>query len=244
MKMISLNAWGGRVHEPLLDFLKRNQGVDVFCFQEIYKEADGKETIYLDAKLDIYADIESSLPSHAGHYHPHLKDYYGLATFIKDGIEVMKTGERYVHREKGYIPTDHVGRHAKNVSFAQINCGDRPVTIVNFHGLWNGMGKTDTEERLAQSERIVDFLKTLDGDFVLCGDFNLRPDTESIKKFEDTGMRNLIKEYGITSTRTSFYAKPEKFADYVFVTPGVKVLDFKVLPEEISDHAALYIDFS
>ena len=121
MKLISLNAWGGRVHKPLLGFLKGNQETDIFCFQEIYKDAGGKETIYLDAELGIYEDIENSLPSHTGLYHPHLRDYYGLATFVKEGIEVTKTGEQYVHREKGYIPTAHIGHHAKNVSFVEVN---------------------------------------------------------------------------------------------------------------------------
>ena len=117
------------------------------------------------------------------------------------------------------------------------------LPIFNFHGLWNGQGKTDTEDRLRQSENIINFLKTLSGEIILCGDFNLRPDTESIKIFEDFGLKNLIKDYNIKSTRTSFYEKEEKFADYIFVSAGVRVMEFKVLPEEISDHAALYLDF-
>ncbi len=64
-----------------------------------------------------------------------------------------------------------------------------------------------------------------------------------MKKLEDFGLRNLIKEYGITSTRTSFYTKPEKFADYMLVSPGVEVKDFKVLPDEVSDHSPLYLEF-
>lgn len=59
------------------------------------------------------------------------------------------------------------------------------------------------------------------------------------KLFEDAGMRNLIKEYGVTSTRTSHYTKDEKFADYAFITQGIKVKDFKVLPDEFSDHTPL-----
>ena len=53
MKIISLNIWGGRVHKPLLDFLKNHTEVDVFCLQEVYHEAEGKELIYLDAKLNV-----------------------------------------------------------------------------------------------------------------------------------------------------------------------------------------------
>jgi endonuclease/exonuclease/phosphatase family metal-dependent hydrolase len=57
-------------------------------------------------------------------------------------------------------------------------------------------------------------------------------------------MRNLIREYGITSTRSSLYAtSPVMYADYALTTPGVKVNEFKVLPDEVSDHLALLLDF-
>jgi hypothetical protein len=69
------------------------------------------------------------------------------------------------------------------------------------------------------------------------------PDTESLKKLENIGMRNLIKEFNITGTRSSHYAKPERFADYTLVSDGIKVNDFKVLPDEVSDHLAMYLDF-
>jgi endonuclease/exonuclease/phosphatase family metal-dependent hydrolase len=60
---------------------------------------------------------------------------------------------------------------------------------------------------------------------------------------EKLGCIDLIKKYGITSTRTSLYLKPIKFADYVFVSKGIDVIDFKVLPDEVSDHAPLLLDF-
>jgi endonuclease/exonuclease/phosphatase family metal-dependent hydrolase len=63
---------------------------------------------------------------------------------------------------------------------------------------------------------------------------------------ERSGIRNLVKEYGVESTRTKLYRRYEtgsKFADYIFVSPEVKVNDFKVLPDEVSDHSPLMLDF-
>lgn len=85
------------------------------------------------------------------------------------------------------------------------------------------------------------FVDKTDNPKILCGDFNLNPDTESLSIIEK-GMKNLIKDYSITSTRTSLYEKPGKFADYCFISPDIEVKDFKVLPEEVSDHAALYLE--
>lgn len=135
------------------------------------------------------------------------------------------------------------GGTSKNIQYILTERNGKRLNIVNFHGLWNGKGKTDSDSRIAQSKEIVTFLKTLSGEIVLCGDFNLKPDTESLKIIEEFGFRNLIREYGVTSTRTSLYKKEERFADYMLVTSGVKVLDFKVLPDEVSDHNAMFVEF-
>jgi endonuclease/exonuclease/phosphatase family metal-dependent hydrolase len=122
------------------------------------------------------------------------------------------------------------------------------MTFINFHGLWTdkkeGRGKQDIEERLEQSENILKFTSKLSNPYILCGDFNLLPDTESIKKFERAGLKNLIREYNITSTRTSYYTRPEKHADYAFVSDGIEVKDFKILPDKISDHAPMSLEFA
>ena len=60
---------------------------------------------------------------------------------------------------------------------------------------------------------------------------------------ETEGMHNLIDQHNIISTRTSYYPKEEKFADYVFTSHEIKVNHFSVLKEEVSDHAPLLIDF-
>ena len=78
---------------------------------------------------------------------------------------------------------------------------------------------------------------------MLCGDFNLLPDTESLRMLESAGLRNLVVECGVTSTRTSLYARPEPFADYVFVSDGIAVRDFHVLPDVVSDHTPLLLEF-
>ncbi len=243
MKIITLNIWGGRVYEPLIKFLEDNKNIDVFCFQEVYHEANGKEVLYTDASLDIFKKIKDVLPEYNSFYRPCLDDYYGLAAFTKKSLNILEEEEIYVHKHKGYKPSDHVGFHAKNVQYIKILNNGKEVSIFNFHGLWNGQGKTDTEDRINQSQNVKKFMDSKTGEKILCGDFNLLPDTKSLSILEN-GMRNLIKDYGIESTRTSFYPKPIKFADYVLVSPGIEVKDFKVLPEEVSDHSALYLEFS
>ncbi len=56
-------------------------------------------------------------------------------------------------------------------------------------------------------------------------------------------MRNLVKEFGVKSTRSKLYTKPVKFADYILVSNDVKVNKFDVINMEVSDHLPLFLDF-
>lgn len=247
MKLVTLNTWGGIVKEPLLNFLKEKKDeVDVFCFQEVLNCEDKKQLEHGKTPgscYDLYSTFENILDGHDGYFRPHFKDMYGLAIFVRKGIKVIEEGEHFVHKEKGFIPEGDAGHHARNIQYVTVETPEGPRTIINFHGLWNGKGKTDTEDRLVQSGKILDFTKEVMTPLVLCGDFNLLPNTKSLTMFEEAGLRNLVKEYNVESTRTSFYTKPDKFADYIFTSPEIKVSDFSVLHHEVSDHAALFVEF-
>lgn len=239
MKIISLNTWGGRIHEPFLNFLKENEEVDIFCFQEVYKDAFGIEKEYLEDSLDLYNDISKMLPNHKGYFRPSIGDHYGLAIFVKSSIHVLEEGDVTIYDVQNY---EGGGNHSRNLQYIKIQDKDKVLCVANVHGLWNGQGKTDTNERVEQSKRIVNFLQGINEDIVLCGDFNLLPETQSISIVEDFGLRNLIKDFNIISTRTSLYEKPVKFADYVFISQKIKVNDFKVMIDEVSDHSPLWLE--
>ena len=253
MKIITLNTWAGRGgKEALLEFFRAHKDtVDIFCLQEIWSaphnhlegmKAGGREI--KNAEIMVYGlqDISALLTDFVPYFRPQSGDHYGLLLLVRKGIEVKDEGAIYVYKDQDYVPTGDMGNHARRIQFVTVEHNGAPLTVVNFHGIWNGMGKTDTEDRLNQSKNIIKFTEDRDGHVALCGDFNLLPETESIKLLEGAGLRNLVTESGVTSTRTSFYTKPEKFADYIFVSPELKVNDFKVLPDEVSDHAPLYIE--
>ncbi len=243
MKIISLNTWAGVVIDPLLAFFLKYSEVDVFCLQEIYSKAEGKTEKHptLGMKLDLFEQIEDRLKdTHYGYFRPAHKDYYGQAIFVKKGISVEEEGDIFIYQNSD---PEGRGRHSRNLQYIRTNVNGKPLVIANLHGLWNGMGKTDTDDRLEQGRRIKQFVSSRTEGVVIVGDFNLNPDTQSLAIAEE-GMRNLVKEYGITSTRTSFYEKEGKFADYALVSPNVAVVDFRVLPDEVSDHAALYLELT
>ncbi len=254
MKLICLNTWGGRAGpEKLLAFLDSRRDADFVCLQEVwsapYENLEGFPAGGLGiahAEIMVYGkqEISALLSGHRAFFHPHHLDDYGLLTLVSRGLDVVEAGDVFVHRERGYLPQGDLGLHGRNVQFVTVDAPAGPLSVMNFHGLWNGLGKGDSEERIAQSRRILDFLSDRPEPLVLCGDFNLLPDTQSLRMLEAAGLRNLVLEFGVTSTRTSLYARAEKFADYVFVSDRVEVRDFRVLPDEVSDHAPLLLEFA
>jgi endonuclease/exonuclease/phosphatase (EEP) superfamily protein YafD len=118
------------------------------------------------------------------------------------------------------------------------------VHIYNFHGVPRS-GKRDTPERDIQTARVLARMSRDAGGKILVGDFNLMPDTQAIRSFEQK-MRNLVVEGKFSTTRTHHYGNiaSQPFADYAFVSPGIKVRRFEVLSDEVSDHRALELDVS
>lgn len=242
MKLITLNIWGGHVREPLLSFIKSHPQIDIFCFQEVYHRAPNKiSNEDREVSLNIFAELQALLPEHRAFFRPVVDNIYGIGMLVHHNITVLNEGDINIHHNPHYIgrgPT-----HSRNLQWLECQSEGQTYAIFNVHGLWNGLGKTDTPERIAQSQKIKAFTDSIQIPKILCGDFNLRPDTKSVEILE-SGMNNLIKAYGVCSTRTSLYPKEERFADYVFTSPDITVNTFEVLKHEVSDHAPLLLDFA
>ena len=242
MKLITLNIWGGHVHGPLLEFIANHRDTDIFCFQEVYHNATQMITVEeRKVSLNIFSELQTLLPHHRGYFRPVVDNVFGICTFVNKSIEVIDEGDFTI-----YVNPNYQGKgpaHSRILQWLKCRIHQQDYVILNVHGLWNGMGKTDTEHRLLQSEKIRAFMDTFQGRKILCGDFNLRPDTESLKMLEKD-MNNLVQAYQVSSTRTSYYPKAEKFADYILTSPDVAIKTFQVLKDEVSDHSPLMLDFS
>lgn len=247
-KLISLNTWGGMGGtDGILSFFKTYQDTDIFCLQEIYnggdeeraKNAAGRSLETVNTQL--FRTIQSILPEHVSYFRSQYVPYFGVTLLIRKTLKVINEGAVCVYREPGYVSEEDVADHARFLQYVTFETQTGLMTVFNIHGAWQPGGKTDTPERLDQSQRIIDFTNRFSHPLILAGDFNLTLNTRSVQLIEEAGWENLIRTHGITSTRTSFYDKPEKFADYVFVKNGVNVEEFRVLPEQISDHAPLFL---
>lgn len=260
MKLVCLNLWGGKIYEPLMDLLKKHsEDTDIFCFQEALNSSKSqilKGPIFSNAKSDIYKDLVAILKDFQGYYGPgfNLQDWsgeadfkvpLGLAIFVKKNLNVKEVGNIYVHgdgykdvrKDEGYYNTP------KAVQFINIERDGKDYWVFNYHGVWIPGPKVDHEYRINASKNIRKVMDSKRGPKILCGDFNLLTNTESLKILTE-GMRDLIKENNITSTRNKYFDRNlSTYSDYMIVSNNVDVKDFQVLPDEVSDHAPLLLEF-
>lgn len=256
MKLISLNAWGGKKFKPLMKFIRDNaKDTDIFCFQEVFHTTT-KKFEQSGYRLNLYNEIASILKDFQGYYAPTQDRYifyvgffdfdlsYGLACFIRKHIRVSKHGDFFVFRKRnGIDPKNIPNTLPKNVQYINLQAQDKNITICNLHGIWIPMSKQDSPSRIQQSKKILKFLEQQKEEKVLCGDFNLDINTKSIKILEED-MRNLIKDYKIPTTRNKYFPGDEKFADYVFVSDGINIINFQVPNLDVSDHLPIILEFS
>ena len=248
MKLITLNTWGGVLNEPLIDFIKKySNELDIFCFQEIFDNTTTSRPLLGKIQPNLFSDIKNILSDFNGHHTPAQEsDVGGLAIFIKKTFIVNKIKNVIIFPELNKTENENdddyfsMGRNLQCMEF--IN-SEKIYTILNFHGMWVAKGKIDTDKRIEQSEKLKKIFKESKGARILCGDFNQIPDTKSMSILNE-GNRNLIQEYNINSTRSSFYKKPIRFSDYVIISFEIEVKDFKVLQEEVSDHLPLFLEFN
>ena len=245
MRIVMLNAWGGRLHDRLLPYLSQADP-DVLCLQEVVRTpgAPAAWMTYRDAGVELpqramlLDEVRDVLPGHriffcpaargvlfdGGDAHP---SEWGLATFVREGLAVIGQVQDFAH---GDFSADGYGEHPRSRSAHAVRLFDHAaghaVTVAHLHGLRDpAAGKGDTLARRAQAERLVAMVEALarPGErVVVCGDLNVLPGSETLAILrERLGLSDLVTSRGHGGTRTSFYAGPARHADYMLVNAAV-----------------------
>lgn len=82
---------------------------------------------------------------------------------------------------------------------------------------------------------------------IIGGDFNMFPENESIRMFEKNGYQDLIKNFGIKTTRNriaweKYPETPQYYSDYIFLKGDLQIKTFSVPENEVSDHLAMILE--
>ena len=227
MKIVFLNTWNGRVREEIAEFIKQQaRDTDLFCFQEVH-----------DEMMPLCRDILPNYKEFSSYKSVTDDDYFLQATYVKEGIGIISSGV-LLERE----PDCGLGLYVE-VRTGSMN---QNVFICNFHGISRPVDKLDNPSRLNQSRALIEFFGAKEGLKIIGGDFNILPETKSIKMFEMSGYSNLVKDFEIKTTRNRlawdmYPGSKQYYADYVFIDQDVKLQEFSVPNNEVSDHLPLIV---
>lgn len=249
----------------ILYLIFRQWHPEVLCLQEVIHSPETEKDwlTYRDGdhvlpqRANFFRDISQALPDHLATFCPAAQGFlwddetpipsqWGLTTFVHKSFPIIGQVQGFVH--KSYSPVGY-GDHPRSRSAHGVRiydyARDRPVSITHMHGLRDLGGKMDTPERALQAQRLLDLSRQVSGRndlVVVCGDFNVEPGSETLRILEHAGMVELVTRWGITGTRSSYYAKPGKFADYMLVDREDVARDFRVVKNpEVSDHCPLLL---
>ncbi len=228
MKIIFLNVWHGKMKEALTAFIKEQaEDTDVFCFQECYPPAQA-----------LFREILPDHPLVASAYkYISADDDFAQATYVRRGKEAGRPQVLF-EREPLYCGLGVC---------VPVEFGDGILHVINFHGLAQPGDKTDDLNRIKQSKGLVDFCRASSAPKIIGGDFNLLPDTQSVRMFSENGYHDLISDFKIKTTRNRLawekYPGHEiYYSDFVFAGPKLKVTSFAAPQIEVSDHLPLVVN--
>ncbi len=260
MKVISLNTFSGFFYPALSEFiLEHVSTTDVFMFQEIYNATNDVPDIE-GHHTKLFSELQKLLPDFVGVFcnaeieriweenGVQIDVPFGNATFIRKGISLLSSNVLH-------LPSVQTHFSKGSALVTQLKVGEHQISVCNVHGCAAPIDKRDCEERILASQEIITYVEQLEGHTLVAGDFNLFPDTRSIGIFEEVGYKNLITAHNIATTRGSLikqlhpeYGIPpnefQEFADYMFVTPNIRVAAFDVPDLPVSDHLPLILEFN
>jgi mRNA deadenylase 3'-5' endonuclease subunit Ccr4 len=214
---------------------------DLLCLQEVEAE------VFLALK-DTLAPL-----GYAGHLE--LKGRGkpdGCASLFRTGVFSLRKALRldYLDREKG--PDSHSGHVALLLSLEHQG---RLLGVANTHLRWDRAGTAKKKQvGHRQALELLDACRTFappcDG-WIVCGDFNRRPDSEVVATFRQAGFE--YAHAGRPHVRSAVANRHASLLDYLFHSPELRarpidpppVSDRTVLPtaEQPSDHLAVRAEF-
>lgn len=238
---MTLNVWQGRLERVLLKHLEQ-QNVDFACMQEAvdYKGRTG-------GIISSYSKIGASLRLDQHFFSPLNATKFGnydlsFGNVIYSKLPLTQTENIFTRGSyKADFDFDIDDYNIRAFQHVSVDVNDKKLHILNHHGHHIDAHKLGDDETLRQTNMIIEYIKQLDGAVILCGDFNLSPESESIKLY-DSILRNLSVAYSLKTTRSLLTYK-EEVCDYIFVNDDIDVKDFSMDDTIISDHNALILDF-
>lgn len=249
IKILTLNIWEGELLDNVVNFI-RKENPDIVLFQEVSNGMNDQN--HKSRSLDILRK-EINLSHYA--FEPLFLDVrssgkipQGNAIFSRFPIENQKAiffdipfGEFSLEDSK-----KDVGKNQfipMGMLKVNVNVGGKNINTYSLHGIW-GFDGEDSLRRLEMGRIIVDEIKDKEN-VILAGDFNLKPNTKTIKNIEkylhNVFDEELISTFNMKHKELKGYATAA--VDMIFVSKHFRIASHYVPNVDVSDHKPLICEF-
>lgn len=251
IKVVCLNIWmGGIIYAPMVQWLKE-QAADIYLLQEVFSSEDTTlAPIYRS-----HQELQRELGMQYAEFAPAFMESVGGMDIPQGNTVLSKFPLRQVSISHYDIPfgprsTDRSQFHLipRNLQHVEAEVDGVKLQLLNTQGIWGEEG-FDNPRRLDMGRQIAERAQAAkkNGPVILAGDFNVRPDTQTIAQVE-THLQNVFKD----ELATSFNLKRknlEKYPGYataavdmLFLSPDVKLLSHTCPQVDVSDHLPLVVE--
>ena len=237
MKLLQLNAWGGKLGWQIIDLVKAEQP-DIICLQEV-NDIDGPRD-YLFASLDDIAEAAGlpyrfMSPVDGSRYQKRWLAY-GNAILSREPLLGAETIFTLGQLNDDFDLALEADKESRNLQHVRLASG---LHIFNHHGLFVPEGKNGNAETDRQMGLVYDQIAAAQGPVIFCGDLNLAPTTPAVQRFSKL-LTNLSADLGSTYNWLSIH---KVVCDYIMTSPEVRVQRFAMLDAVVSDHNPLILEF-
>lgn len=251
MKIISYNICIKIDNNLLIAKYLKEQKADIICLQEVVRPLSPKvyplyrseEVIreFLSADYPYYFFApEWVADKHIGV--KGLKDFGGM---VEQGKLILSKypilhGYNYFFNKAYEFDCDRMNfyngdDHGRTLQVCEIDIKGKIIQVGNIHGLYSA-DKLDTERSIEQSRFVLKKMQMKNFPTILLGDFNVRPETESIAII-DNCYNNINKAFNIQSTILEGL-----MIDFIFLSDDLSAKSMSVEKIELSDHYPLVVE--
>ncbi|HUD44717.1 MAG TPA: endonuclease/exonuclease/phosphatase family protein [Patescibacteria group bacterium] len=245
LKFLQLNIESGRFLDEVIAFIQKHD-FDIINLQEVsggkfnkYNQFDIFQT--LKEKLGYKGELTKTM---IGKSDP--QSYFGNATFFKPSFSLLNKKEIIWLKpfvELSELPKNNFQTLPRNALHLTLTKDNLTLNVINAHLAW-GPTPLDEPYKINQANILIDYMKNVSQPFVLSGDFNVTPDSQIVKNFNQLA-RNLTVENHLTNTlnakthRVLSLFPPGLAVDYIYTSQDIKVDKFEAIKETLSDHLGL-----
>lgn len=264
IRFISLNVALFETNNlKLMNFLAKEKP-DIVCLQEVTKKVDisTKDELISINSIDqattklpysffapswVIRDFKSHNFHGKKYFDVDFNGFLEVGNYIKSRYKIYKGQNVFLIDHFTYITdwVDSLKEEGRPVQVTDTIINGQKIRVLNYHGIWS-RDKIGNKKTEVACKKIFKLASQVSYPVIICGDFNLFPDSYSMKILNDNFI-SLVDQYHIKTTRpvsNELSNKKRNVVDYVFISKGIKVKDFQVVDNNVSDHLPLIVDFS